>query len=166
MEAGSEYERRAIAKVASMDYEGMLMSGQAIIDGKDLAKAEDEEWRGLIPDTLRESGFLPVPFSDNMRLAAGQGGTIPIGEDAESSPVVVYGPSLRRASARHLRAFRAGGDSMEPIIAHGGLVVADLAGTNANRLKEGGIYIICVDLATGECAVKYLAWARRGGRRS
>jgi transcriptional regulator with XRE-family HTH domain len=143
----SEDARRAIVKTLGHDYDGFLRSGQAILDGRDPVEAELEEWRGLTGDVLRERGFITVPFSDNMKLAAGGGGTIPITEDSESSPVVVYGPALGRSSPRHLQAFRVGGDSMEPLIAEGGLVVADTSENDIRKLKDGKIYVLCWDLA-------------------
>jgi phage repressor protein C with HTH and peptisase S24 domain len=51
---------------------------------------------------------------------------------------------------------------MEPIIAQGGIVLADLDDNQPSRLKEGHIYVLCWDLQEQECAVKYLWWAERG----
>jgi phage repressor protein C with HTH and peptisase S24 domain len=76
--------------------------------------------------------------------------------------VVVHGPSLGRRSAKNLQAFRVGGDSMEPLIGQGGLVLADLSQNDFQRLREGGIYVLCWDLEVGECAVKRLKWAEKG----
>ena len=111
---------------------------------------------------LDEQGFLKVPFSDHMRLAAGGGGAVPYTYDAESSPVVVHGPSLGRRSARSLQAFRLGGDSMDPVLAKGGIVIADLSHNDFSGLREGSIYVLCWDLYDGECAAKYLRWAEKG----
>lgn len=118
----------------------------------------------LTDEELRQQGFIKVPFSDNMKLAAGGGGTIPITEDAENSVVIVHGPSLKRHTAKNLQAFRVGGDSMEPLIAKGGIVMADIAPMfrDIMHIHEGDIYILCWDLSDGECAVKYLRWAEKG----
>ena len=67
---GTEDTRRTLAQALNYDYSEFLRLGQAVIDGKDPALAEEEEFKGLTADTLRERGFLSVPFSDNMRLAA------------------------------------------------------------------------------------------------
>jgi phage repressor protein C with HTH and peptisase S24 domain len=111
---------------------------------------------------MAEQGFLRVPFSDDLRLAAGGGGAVPFTYEAADSPVVVHGPSLGRRSARNLQAFRLGGDSMEPVLASGGIVLADLGHNELDRLREGSIYVLCWDLYDGECAAKYLRWAEKG----
>ena len=111
--------------------------------------------------TMAEQGFLRVPFSDDLRLAAGGGGAVPYTYEAADSPVVVHGPSLGRRNAHQLQAFRLGGDSMEPVLASGGIVIADLGQNELSRLREGSIYVLCWDLYDGECAAKYLRWAEK-----
>jgi phage repressor protein C with HTH and peptisase S24 domain len=96
-----------------------------------------------------------------MRLAAGSGGTIDITDDIGTSTIVIHAPSIGRTSSRNLQAFRVGGDSMEPEIAQGGIVLADISENNLGRLKEGKIYVLCWEIYEGECAVKYLSWAER-----
>jgi transcriptional regulator with XRE-family HTH domain len=116
----------------------------------------------LSEEAMIEEGFLRVPFSDDLRLAAGGGGAVPYTYEAADSPVVVHGPSLGRRDARRLQAFRLGGDSMEPVLANGGIVLADLSHNDLSRLREGSIYVLCWDLYDGECAAKYLRWAEKG----
>ena len=113
-------------------------------------------------EEMEERGFIAVPFSDNMKLAAGAGGTIAVTDDEESSPVIVHGPSLGRRNAKGLQAFRVGGDSMEPLIAQNGIVMADIRQNNIMQIKDGGIYVLCWDREDGECAVKRLRWAEKG----
>jgi transcriptional regulator with XRE-family HTH domain len=116
----------------------------------------------LDDQAMVEQGFLKVPFSDDLRLAAGGGGAVPFTYEAADSPVVVHGPSLGRRNARQLQAFRLGGDSMEPVLASGGIVIADLSHNDLSRLREGSVYVLCWDLYDGECAAKYLRWAEKG----
>ena len=111
---------------------------------------------------MEERGFIAVPFSASMKLAAGSGGAIPVTDDEDSSPVIVHGPTLGRKNAKGLQAFRVGGDSMEPLIAQNGLVMADLRQNDLRHLKEGGIYVLCWDREDGECAVKRLRWVEKG----
>jgi transcriptional regulator with XRE-family HTH domain len=113
-------------------------------------------------DEMRERGFLVIPFSEEMKLAAGRGGTIPITEDVATSPVIVHGPTLGLRSSKHLQAFRVGGDSMEPLIAQNGIILADVSRNDLQHLQEGAIYVLCWDLDEGECAVKRLRWAEKG----
>ena len=116
----------------------------------------------LPEDDIDPEGFIRVPLAEDMRLAAGSGGAVANTYEATESPVVVYGRALGRRSNHLLQAFRVGGDSMEPVIAKRGLVIADLAQNDLGNLREGAIYVICWDVHDGECAVKYLSWAREG----
>ena len=126
----------------------------------------------LTPHTLTDSeladrGFLTVPFSTTMKLAAGNGGTsrnyIEIDEDADTSNIIIHGPTLGVHNANHLQAFRVDGDSMEPLIAQGGIVLVDKTITRLDddRFREGGIYMLCWE-DDGLCAVKRLRWAELG----
>ncbi|MDR2368885.1 MAG: hypothetical protein LBF58_12420, partial [Deltaproteobacteria bacterium] len=122
---GSDAVRRKIATnlgFPGSGYEQFLDVGRAILAGRD-PDAIEEDWVGLTGDDLRERGFITVPFSDNMKLAAGSGGTIPITDEVEKSKVIIHGPSLGRRSSRNLQAFRVGGDSMCPILDEGGIVL-------------------------------------------
>ena len=141
-------------------YEEFLQIGRNILAGKgpyagNLEFPSDEE--------LAVQGFMKVGFSAHMKLAAGGGGTIPLTDQPENSKVVVHRASLGKGAYRshQLQAFRVGGDSMEPLIANGGIVLADLTQNELSRLKEGAIYVLCWDLYDGECAVKYLRWAKK-----
>lgn len=111
---------------------------------------------------MEDRGFFTVPFSDNMKLAAGEGGTIAVTDDYDSSVIVVHGPSIKRHSAKNLQAFRVGGPSMEPLIADGGIVLADLSHNDIRHIKDDRIYVLCWDREEGECAVKYLRWFEKG----
>jgi hypothetical protein len=157
---GPETIRRKIAHVLGYNYENFLDRGRAIIEGKN-PDSLDEDPDGLTGDELRERGFITVPFSDNMKLAAGSGGTIPITDDVGRSKIIVHAQSLGRTSHRNLQAFMVGGDSMEPLIAQGGIVLADISENQPQRLKEGKIYVLCWDIQEGECAVKFIRWAER-----
>jgi hypothetical protein len=113
-------------------------------------------------DGLDQGGFLKVPLAENLRLSAGGGGAIPNTYEAADSPIAIYGPSLGRQSNHLLQAFRFSGDSMDPVIAEGGLVIADLAHSEWERLVEGDIYVVCWNLKKGECTIKYLSWHDEG----
>ncbi len=158
--SGSEELRRRIAEALDyQDYETFLDLGRAELGLPRLRRdiPTGEESRDEEP-----AGFFRVPFSDHMRLAAGSGGSIPVTDDENTSTVAVHGPSLGRRNAKNLQAFRVGGDSMEPLIAKGGIVLADLAQNDIHNLREGRIYVLCWDFDEGECAVKRLKWAAPG----
>lgn len=154
-----------IASKIGMDLVSMLAEGRNIIsDTIQPLPTLSTTPEPLTDEELHQQGFLKVPFSDHMKLAAGGGGTIPITDDAENSVVIVHGPSLGRHNAKNLQAFRVGGDSMEPLIAKGGIVMADTSPMHRDimHIHEGDIYIICWDLEDGECAVKRLKWTEGG----
>jgi len=160
---GTEEGRRALATALGYPgprYEDFLQIGRNILAGRDPESGDpthpsDEE--------LNAQGFMKVDFSEDMKLAAGGGGEIPITDLAENSKIVVHRSALgqRRYHSKQLRAFRVGGDSMEPVIAAGGIVLADLTKT-APPIQAGDIYVLRWDSFDGECAVKYLRWAEEG----
>jgi len=161
----SDETKRQVADVLGYSgsrFEAFLQIGRDKLAGRepgigDPTLPSDEE--------LAAQGFMKVDFSDNMKLAAGSGGRvhIPVTEPAENSKVVIHRASLGRGTyhAHQLQAFRVGGDSMEPLIAEGGIVLADLTQNELRSIKEGNIYVLCWDLLDGECAVKYLRWAKK-----
>ncbi|MDR1044387.1 MAG: hypothetical protein LBP33_04610 [Candidatus Adiutrix sp.] len=156
--SGQEEVRRRIARALGFDdYESFLDIGRLELGQAPLRPARTPE--RVWPEDLAD--FFRVPFSDHMRLSAGAGGSIPVTDGEDSSPVLLHGPSLGRRNAKNLQAFRVGGDSMEPLIARGGIVLADLKQNEFEHLREGRIYVLCWDLADGECAVKRLKWAER-----
>lgn len=158
---GTDEVRRRLAEALGYPgrkYEELLDIGRAKLENRPRPEFEP---RFLTADEMTERGFFSVPFSDNMRLAAGGGGTIPITDDGDNSNVIVHGPSLGRRNAKGLQAFRVGGDSMEPLIAEGGIVMVDTLLNDITRIREGGIYVLCWDLSDGECAVKRLRWAEK-----
>ena len=78
---------------------------------------------------------------------------------ADSSPVVVYGPALKGHAPDNLQAFRVGGDSMEPLIADGGIVLADIRYNEPKHLtRKKQVFVVCLNREDEECSVKYLNW--------
>ena len=162
---GKEDVRRRLSAVFGWnDYESFLNVGREDLGLPPVKPPPParEEPDFLSGEAMEERGFFTVPFSDNMRLAAGEGGCIPVTDDAEQSVIVVHGPSIGRHTARNLQAFRVGGPSMEPLIADGGIVLADLAHNDIMHIKDGRIYVLCWDIEVGECAVKHLRWFEKG----
>jgi hypothetical protein len=162
--SGGDKTKRKIADMLGYrgaNFELFLDVGRAILAGKD-PEGVDEPIDEVAGEELRNRGFITIPFSVNMKLAAGSGGTIPITENDTETTIIVHGPSIGRRNSHNLQAFKVGGDSMEPVIAEGGIVLADTSENDPMKLKEGHIYVICWDISEGECAVKYLRWAEKG----
>jgi hypothetical protein len=109
----------------------------------------------MTAEELQGHEFITVPFSDNMKLAAGGGGEIPFTWDEKNTKIVVHGPSLDRSSSAFLQAFRVGGDSMEPVIGEKGIVIVDKSENDPLKIKPGKIYVLCWELDLGECALKF-----------
>lgn len=157
---GSEVHRRQIAAYFGFSsYDDFLEFGLAILENRPPPKPEANY---LSSNELSERRFLTVPFSTTMKLAAGGGG-VPIDYNEEVSDIVIHGPTLGYRTADNLQAFRVGGDSMEPEIAEGGIVLVDKTITRLDdsRFREGSIYMLCYE-ADGVCAVKRLRWAEEG----
>ncbi|MDR1295808.1 MAG: hypothetical protein LBO05_00200 [Deltaproteobacteria bacterium] len=157
---GSETTKRKITTALGYMYDDFLARGQAIVEGRD-PDSVDEIWAEHMGDDLRERGFTPVQYSDNMRLKEGSGGIIPVTDSYASTKVVVHAPSLGCLTGSNLQAFRVGDGSMEPLIAEGSVVMADLTENDIGGLKEGKIYIVCPETQKGECVVKFIRWAEK-----
>ena len=152
----TEEKRRVLAAALGYpgrQYEDFLDLGRAVLAGQPIPATPADQ---LSEADLAASGCFLVPLEPLGRPAAGGPGLAQVGEAAA---MVVHGPTLGRKSGRHLRAFLVGGDSMEPLFAQGGMVLADLTENRAENLREGSAYVVCCD---GEEDVKYLRWAEKG----
>jgi transcriptional regulator with XRE-family HTH domain len=150
---GTEEKRRALAAALGYPgrhYEDFLDLGRAICAGRPLPEPLADSPNEA---DLAVAGYFQIPL-DQASQPAGLQGQKPAAE-----AIVVHGPTLGVKSGRHLRAFTVGGDSMEPLLAQGGLVVADLTKNRAENLKDGSIYVLRYD---GGEAVKFLRWAEKG----
>jgi transcriptional regulator with XRE-family HTH domain len=150
---GTEEKRRALAAALGYPgrhYEDFLDLGRAICAGRPLPEPPAD---GLNEADLAATGYFQIPLNQTSQPAGLQG------QKTAAEAVVVHGSTLGVKSGRHLRAFTVGGDSMEPLLAQGGLVVADLTKNRAENLKDGSIYVLRYD---GGEAVKFLCWAEKG----
>ncbi|MDR2142390.1 MAG: hypothetical protein LBR11_11510 [Deltaproteobacteria bacterium] len=157
---GEDQTKRKIATALGYPdrhYEDFLDIGRIILNGSSVP--ENEKFGGLGDEALRIRGFLPINYSDH--LALGQDNVIQVTEDVRRSHVVVHGPSLRRSTSAGLQAFKVPDDSMEPIIAKGGVIVTDMTQNSPENLKEGQVYVVCLDWESRLCTVRYLSWAEK-----
>ena len=156
---GSEAHRRQIAQFFGYSsYDDFLELGFAILENRPIPSPEPKY---LSSDELTERGFFTVPFSLEMRLSAGGGGTIQVDDDEDKSSIIIHGPTLGYHNSNNLQAFRVGGESMEPLIGEGGIVLVDKTHNRLERLKDGSVYVGCWE-SDGECQVKRLRWAEEG----
>ena len=160
-DAGSDSVKRTLA--AALGYPGrkfedFLEIGRAILENRPIPSPEPKY---LSSEELTERGFLTVPFSLEMRLSAGGGGTIQVDDDEDKSKIIIHGPTLGYHNSNNLQAFRVGGESMEPEIVAGGIVLVDKTHNRLEQLKDGSVYVGCWE-SDGECHVKRLRWADEG----
>ncbi|MGL4208258.1 MAG: S24 family peptidase [Candidatus Adiutrix sp.] len=165
---GSEGVRRRIAATLGFPgarYEDFLAIGRCILSS-DLS-VEVNSLCEPRPCYLAESemlsrDFFAVAFSKKMRLIGGKGGCIPITSPDHNSHLVVHGPSIGRTNSKNLQGFHVPDHSMEPLIGKDGIALADLSHNNTDRIKSGGIYILCWDfLSEASCAIRRLKWVER-----
>ncbi|MDR1871705.1 MAG: LexA family transcriptional regulator [Deltaproteobacteria bacterium] len=157
---GEDQTKRKIASALGYpdrQYEDFLDIGRLIVNGD---VSLDSEGQAVInEDVLRVRGFLPINYSERMLL--GPDNVIQITEDYRHTHVVVHGPTLRRSTALGLQAFRVPDDGMEPIIPKNSLIVADLTVNNLDHIKEGQVYVVCLDRDSRQCFLKYLSWGEK-----
>jgi transcriptional regulator with XRE-family HTH domain len=157
---GEDQTKRKIATALGYPdrhYEDFLDIGRIILNGSSVA--ESDKFGNLSDEALRVRGFLPLNFSERMVL--GPDNVIPTSLDISKTHVVVHGPSLRRSTATGLQAFKIPDDGMEPLMDKHGVVVADLTLNSPENVKDGQIYIVCLERDTGQCTIKYLGWAEK-----
>ena len=170
---GTEVQRRVIA--AALGYPGRAYEDFLDIGRQILAEAAATaqpaptqirpilvpaplRLRPLSPDKLK-ADYFQIPFRDDLCLAAGAGAAPEGFYQVENSPVVIHKSALRRCRAAALKAFRVGGNSMEPTIRQNGIVVVDMSPRYGKTIKDEGIYMLHFD---DEYAVKRLRWAKAG----
>jgi len=156
-----EEKRRSLA--AALGYHGHLYDyfldrGRAIVAGRPIPEPPADY---ASEAETAAGGYFPVPLDRADRLGAGGIHAQGVAKPETATTILVHGPTLGRRNSRNLKAFVVGGDSMEPLIADGGLVVADLTKNRTENLKEGAAYVIRYD-EEGDGAVKYLRWAEKG----
>lgn len=158
-DSGSEATRRALAAAlgfAGRRYEDFLEVGKALLEGREIPAPEPPS---LVDESLAD--FFRVPYSENMRLAPGSGGLIPVTNEVENSPVMIHGPTVGRSNPWGLRAFGVDDEAMEPTLSRGGFILVDLKQNDYRRIKNNDLYVICCDFEEGLGVVRQLEWAGR-----
>lgn len=163
-QAGGERSRERVAAALGWQYDDFIRLGRAVLDGTipEGAPIEAPPPPEMDQGQFAGRGFVCVPYSAAMRLVPGRGRNIPITEGPETSPVAVCLRTLGLGAAARLQAFRLDCATMEPLIARGAVVVCDVADREPERLREGGIYVLCPDPDEGACVANFLWWAERG----
>lgn len=147
-----ENERRILAKHFEYQYEQALELGQMIEEGRPLPQKYENR--------PVEQKFIKVPFIKEMKFPVKKGkiSTFDLNDD-QNNLIVLPKPSIGTIQPQNLKAFKMSDSSMEPVIALEGIVLVDLSDTALDRLKKPTIYLLCHDLKSGQCEIRYLSWA-------
>ena len=154
----TEEKRRQFAAIFGYPdrlYDNFLEVGRCKLAGQPVPEPPNNF---ATPEDLADDEYFRVPLDQADRLGAGGIHSLGQAKPERKTTFLVHGPSLGRKNSRNLRAFVVGGDSMEPLIGDGGLVVADLTRNKLTDIKDGGIYVIGWD---EEGSVKYLRWLEK-----
>ena len=108
-----------------------------------------QEDKDLLNDLRTE--YHGIPLYESGRLSAGINGIEFDPYETPASMVVIYRPELQGCKNHVLKALRVGGDSMEPTIAQGSIVVVELSDKKEANNKifvvnvpEGGVDVAAV----------------------
>jgi len=129
------------------DYLSFLQLGKSLIDGKSSYQSKP---RPVLIQTHREAdkenidaeAYTAIPFYESGRMAAFSNGAAFDLYEAPTSSVVVYMPELGIRAKHRLAATRVGGDSMEPLIPEGSIIVVDL---DDREFADNKIYAVALD---------------------
>jgi phage repressor protein C with HTH and peptisase S24 domain len=130
--------QQKIANAVGMSYIEFLTLGRSLVEtGQPHELSTDHANRPIIvnvnsqtdKDRLNEisDSYRGIPLYESGRLAAGVNGLEFDPYEEPASIVVVYKPELKGCSMHNLVALKVGGDSMEPTITKGSIVVVDLS---------------------------------------
>lgn len=145
---GSEETRIKICEKIGIDYRSLIQSGHS--DIKKISKYPDSIIHSLLVrgSSQREEELLKgtiddyrgIPLYESGRLAAGINGVDFDPYEEPSYNVIVNKFELKGCQNHRLLAFRVGGDSMNPTVTEGSIVVVDL---DNKEYFDRKIYAVC-----------------------
>jgi phage repressor protein C with HTH and peptisase S24 domain len=153
----TEEDQIQIVKAIGVEYISFLRKGKALIEGVDIVQTEPK--RPIIIQTVSEAQknyidgdqFRAVPLYESGRLAAWSNGAAFDVYERATDHVMVYLPEIKHRLSHTLVAARVGGDSMDPLIPEGSIVIIDLSDKEfydrrvyACNWDEGGIDMVVV----------------------
>ena len=125
---GHETTRMKICNRIGVDYRTLIETGRPIPPSPaqnlivQVNSQADKEFLNGITELYRG-----IPLYESGRLAAGVNGIEFDPYESPASMVLVYKPELKGCSRHNLAAIKVGGESMEPTIIKGSIVVVDLS---------------------------------------
>ncbi len=146
--AGQETVRRRIAEALGYDdYESFLDIGRQALGLAPLRKPKCAVQQ--IPLSPELNSFLPLTPETPEEASQEQ-----------RAPFLL--PPIAYAGTKKLQAFLMGEDSMEPLIAQSGIVLADVTQNDPQNLHNGHIYVLNLDISQEQFAIKRLKWVEAG----
>jgi len=145
--AGIDSQEAIIKAAGFKTYEDAIRFGRSLIEtGKPPEPLPDQPLIVQVhsqtdKDILNGAAddYRGIPLYESGKLAAGVNGVEFDPYESPVSMVVVYKPELKGCSRHNLAAIKVGGDSMEPTITKGSIVVVDLS----DKVQaEGKVFVV------------------------
>ena len=131
--------RRLVARRIGVPYETMIgLSSQPPQSEQPLViQVKSQTDKDILNCTA--DNYRGIPLYESGKLAAGMNGVEFDPYESPVSMVVVYKPELKGCFRHNLAAIKVGGDSMEPTITKGSIVVVDLS---EKEKVEGKVFVV------------------------
>jgi len=144
--AGLDSQEAIIKAAGFQTYEEAIRFGRSLIETRKPPEPPPEQ--PLIVQVKSQTdkdilngaadNYQGIPLYESGKLAAGVSG-VDGPYESPASMVVVYKPELKGCSRHNLAALKVGGDSMEPTITKGSIVVVDLSD---KEQVEGKVFVV------------------------
>ncbi|PIE46595.1 MAG: hypothetical protein CSA42_07695 [Gammaproteobacteria bacterium] len=133
-----------IAYGCGYSYFDFLEYGKNLIDGKTPPPAEPRPIIIQSPQELTEKGldteaFIPIPLYESGKVAAFRNGSAFNPYEEATDHILIHVRELEGRSKHRLLALEVGGDSMEPLIPKGSIIVAD---TDDKEYIDNKVYVL------------------------
>ncbi|MBI5593503.1 MAG: S24 family peptidase [Deltaproteobacteria bacterium] len=147
--AGIDSQEAIIKAAGFKNYEDAIRFGRSLIetgnppkppsppDHNLIVHVNSQQYKDVVNGTADD--YQGIPLYESGRLAAGVNGIEFDPYQSPTSVVVVYKPELQGRSRHRLAAIKVGGDSMEPTIIKGSIVVVDLSD---REQVEGKVFVV------------------------
>ncbi|MDR0549389.1 MAG: helix-turn-helix transcriptional regulator [Deltaproteobacteria bacterium] len=140
-------------------YEDFLSVGRCVLSGETVNLDVNRDSKD---NYLRSRGVLAVKYSHSLLLD--EDNKIEVTADESESPVVVFGPSIRRATAENLQSFTCIDKDMGDVAPKNSVIIVDLSLTSVEKGDGRQLMLLCTDKVSRVCTVKYIDWLNNLGK--
>jgi phage repressor protein C with HTH and peptisase S24 domain len=145
-------------------YDSFLDLGRESLGVQETKEDNIDPKDAVLDDEHNDNKYnLYIPFADKIRISGSQAN--PLFESSVDNPVhqiVIHALTINRTTAKGLQAFMINDNAMEPLIYNGGIIIVDTKENDPIAITEDKIYVICSDIRSGFCDVRYLSWGEKG----